>query len=165
MPRAEFYSMRLLNCAGSGASARNRPGRRTGHLASFSQFGTEQDLTAPGVNNLASYPVGRGQFTSLSVDTDGARELEAIALAFAGKTGKRGVSADAIQVGFGTPAHYAGVSCTGKTAVAMRGGTSFGDKALAAMDIESIGMTADLWRTRRGRCCARACAEMFCAID
>ncbi|MBI4410606.1 MAG: S8 family serine peptidase, partial [Gemmatimonadetes bacterium] len=30
-------------------------------LASFSQFGTEQELTAPGVNNLSSYLVGQGQ--------------------------------------------------------------------------------------------------------
>ncbi|MBA2243584.1 MAG: S8 family serine peptidase [Gemmatimonadetes bacterium] len=103
-------------------------------LASFSQWGTEQDLTAPGVNNLASYPVGKGQSTSLTVDTDNAHELEAIALAFAGKTRKQGLTADAIYAGLGTVGDYAGVNCTGKTAVVMRGGTSFAEKTEAAMN-------------------------------
>jgi serine protease len=103
-------------------------------LASFSQFGTEQDLTAPGVNNLASYLVGKGVSTSLSVETDSGNELEAIALLFAGKTRKQGLTADAVYVGLGTPVEFAGVNCTGRTAVVMRGGTSFAEKTEAAMN-------------------------------
>lgn len=145
---AEAYARGIVLVGASGNSSTAHVGYPASHpaviavgatddadmLASFSQYGTEQDLTAPGVNNLASYPVGRGQFTSLTVDSDGARELEAIALAFAGKTPKQGITAEAVYVGFGTAADYAGASCTGRTAVAMRGGTSFAEKAQAAMD-------------------------------
>ncbi|HEV2150333.1 MAG TPA: S8 family serine peptidase [Longimicrobiaceae bacterium] len=103
-------------------------------LASFSQFGTEQDLTAPGVNNLASYPVGKGVETALTVGTDSGRELEAIALAFAGMTRKQGLAASTIYAGLGTPADFEAVDCTGKTAVVMRGGISFAEKTTYAMD-------------------------------
>ncbi|MBW3570134.1 MAG: S8 family serine peptidase [Gemmatimonadetes bacterium] len=103
-------------------------------LASFSQYGTEQELTAPGVNNLASYPVGKGVETSLTVDSDNARELEAIALLFAGRTRKQGLTASTVYAGLGTAADFQAVDCTGKTAVVMRGGTSFAEKTVAAMD-------------------------------
>lgn len=103
-------------------------------IASFSQTGTDQELTAPGVNNLASYLVGQGQETTLTVDSDGDRELEAIPLLFAGQTGRRGISSDAVYAGFGTAVEFAAVDCTGRIAVASRGGPSFAEKAVAAMD-------------------------------
>ncbi|CAN5155741.1 hypothetical protein BH20GEM2_BH20GEM2_05120 [soil metagenome] len=103
-------------------------------LASFSQFGTEQDLTAPGVNNLASYPVGKGVETALTVGSDNGRELEAIALAFAGMTRKRGLTASTLYAGLGTPADFETVDCTGKTALVTRGGISFAAKTANAMD-------------------------------
>ncbi|MGH7700146.1 MAG: S8 family serine peptidase [Gemmatimonadales bacterium] len=104
------------------------------NLATFSQYGTEQELTAPGVNNLSSYLVGQGQETSLTVDTDNDRELEAIAMQFAGMTRKKGISADAVYAGFGTAVEFAGVDCAGKTAVISRGGGTFAEKAEAAMN-------------------------------
>jgi subtilisin family serine protease len=103
-------------------------------IASFSQYGTEQDVTAPGVNNLASYPVGKGQETTLTVDSDGDRELEAIALAFAGRTRKQGLTAENVYAGFGTPADFETVDCSGRTAVVSRGGGTFAAKTEAAMD-------------------------------
>jgi subtilisin family serine protease len=103
-------------------------------LASFSQFGTEQDLTAPGVNNLASYPVGKGVSTALTVGSDNGRELEAIALAFAGYTRKRGLTASTLYAGLGTPADFEAVDCTGKTVLVTRGGVSFADKTVNAMN-------------------------------
>jgi subtilisin family serine protease len=103
-------------------------------LATFSQYGTEQDVTAPGVNNLASYPVGKGVETALTVDSDNARELEAIALAFAGHTKKQGLTASTLYAGLGTPADFEAVDCTGKTALVTRGGISFAAKTTNAMD-------------------------------
>ncbi len=103
-------------------------------LASFSQFGTEQDLTAPGVNNLASYPVGKGVSTALTVGSDNGRELEAIALAFAGYTRKQGLTASTLYAGLGTPADFEAVDCTGKTVLVTRGGVSFADKTVNAMN-------------------------------
>jgi subtilisin len=103
-------------------------------LATFSQWGDDQELTAPGVNNLASYMVGQGQSTMLTVATDNDRELDAIALEFAGKTRKQGITSDAVYVGFGSDVEYAGVSCTGRTAVASRGGPTFAQKTESAMN-------------------------------
>jgi serine protease len=109
-------------------------------IASFSQWGADQELTAPGVNNLASYMVGQGQNTALTVDTDNARELEAIALLFAGMTPTRGISAGAVYAGFGTVLDWGATDCTGKIAVVMRGGPSFAEKTQAAMDAGCIGI-------------------------
>lgn len=103
-------------------------------IATFSETGTDQELTAPGVNNLASYLVGRGVSTTLTVDTDAGRELEAIPLAFSGMTNKRGITKEAVYAGFGTAADFASVNCTGKIAVISRGGPTFAEKATAAMN-------------------------------
>ena len=110
------------------------------NLATFSQFGTDQELTAPGVNNLSSYLVGQGQETKLTVDTDNDRELEAIALLFAGMTDRRGVSTDAVYAGFGTSLEFAAVDCAGKTAVVSRGGPTFAEKVQAAMDAGCVAV-------------------------
>jgi subtilisin family serine protease len=104
------------------------------NLASFSQFGSDQELTAPGVNNLSSYPVGTGLSTDLFVTSDNDREVDAIALLFAGMTGRRGITSEAIYVGLGTVVEFASVDCTGKTAVIARGGETFALKTEHAMD-------------------------------
>ena len=104
------------------------------NLATFSQWGTDQELTAPGVNNLSSYMVGQGVETSVTVDSDNDRELEAIALLFAGMTGKRGITEPTVYAGLGTAVEFASIDCTGKIALMTRGGTSFAEKTTAAMD-------------------------------
>ncbi len=103
-------------------------------LATFSSYGIDQELTAPGVSNLSSVPVGTGQTTDLAVDTDGGRALDAIALQFAGLTGKRGLTASTVYAGLGTPVDFGGIDCAGKTALVTRGGTSFAQKTEAAMN-------------------------------
>jgi serine protease len=108
-------------------------------LATFSQWGTDQELTAPGVNNLSSYLVGQGQETGLFVNTDNDRELEAISLAFAGMTGRRGIREQAVYAGLGTAAEFAGVDCTGRIAVVARGGPTFAQKAEEAMNAGCVG--------------------------
>jgi serine protease len=111
------------------------------NLATFSQWGTEQELTAPGVNNLSSYLKGQGQETSLFVDTDGDRELEAIALQFAGKTKKKGITAENVYAGFGTAVEFETVDCSGKTAVYSRGGGTFASTVENAMNAGCIAVT------------------------
>jgi subtilisin family serine protease len=144
----EAYDRGIVLVAASGNSSSAHVGYPASHpaviavgatddqdmLASFSQWGTEQDLTAPGVNNLASYPVGRGVETTLTIPTDGDRELEAIPLAFAGMTSKHGITAGAVYANFGTAADYEAVDCTGQVAVVSRGGGTFAEKTVAAMD-------------------------------
>ena len=112
------------------------------NLATFSQYGTDQELTAPGVTNFSSVPVGTGQTTDLSVNSDNGRELEAIGMAFAGLTKKSGIAAQTIYAGFGSSVDFAGVQCLGKTALVTRGGVStttpgtltFAEKVLNAMN-------------------------------
>jgi subtilisin family serine protease len=101
-------------------------------LATFSQWGTAQELTAPGVSNLSAVPVGFGQTTDLTVDSDGGRALDAIAMEFAGLTPKKGIRAQTIYASLGTPLDFAGIDCTGRIALMTRGGTSFAEKATEA---------------------------------
>jgi subtilisin family serine protease len=103
-------------------------------LSNFSQFGTDQEVTAPGVNNLSSYPVGTGVETSLYVTSDNSRELEAIPMLYSALTSRRGLTASTIYAAGGTPVDYALQSCIGKTAVVVRGGPTFAQKAEFAKD-------------------------------
>lgn len=103
-------------------------------LATFSQWGTEQELTAPGVNNLASYLVGLGEETSFTVDSDDGREVEAVAMEFAGKTSRKGITTQAIYAGTGTPVDYLSQDCTGRIAVVIRGVGTFAQLAENGMN-------------------------------
>lgn len=103
-------------------------------IAQFSQYGTDQDVTAPGVANLSSWLVGLGQLTTLTVLTDDSAELGPIAMLFAATTGRNGITAEAVVAGLGTVVDFAGVDCIGKIAVVTRGGTSFAEKAVEAMN-------------------------------
>lgn len=107
-------------------------------MGQFSSYGTDQELTAPGVAILSSVPVGTGQTTELTAD-DGT-EFEAIGLAFAGLTRKTGLTAETIYAGLGTAADFTGKVCTGKTALVTRGGTSFAEKTVAAMNAGCAGI-------------------------
>jgi serine protease len=109
-------------------------------LAQFSSWGTDQELTAPGVSILSSVPVGTGQTTALTVDSDGARELDAISLEFAGLTARRGLTASTVYAGIGSPVDFATVDCTGKTALVTRGGTTFAQKVEFAMNDGCAGV-------------------------
>lgn len=103
-------------------------------LASFSQYGTDQELTAPGVSNLSSVPMGTGQTTDVTVDSDGDRALDAIALEFAGLTDKHGLTAQTIYAGTGSPVELTAANCVGRTALVIRGGPTFAQKAQFAKD-------------------------------
>jgi subtilisin family serine protease len=108
-------------------------------LASFSQFGTEQELTAPGVNNLSSYLMGLGQATSLTVDSDAGTEVEAVAMEYAGKTPRRGITAGLVDAGFGSLVEFGALDCAGKIAIITRGVGTF---ALLAENAMNAGCAA-----------------------
>lgn len=144
----EAYARGIVLVAASGNSSIPQVGLPAGYasviavgatddqdnLATFSQWGTEQELTAPGVNNLASYLRGQGQETALTVDSDDDRELEAIALEFAGKTRKRGLTAENVYAGLGTVVDFQTVDCAGRIAVYARGGGTFAETTQNAMN-------------------------------
>ena len=107
-------------------------------LAQFSSYGTDQELTAPGVSNLSSVPVGTGQTTDLTVESDGGRALDAIALEFAGTTDRRGLTTPTIYAGLGSLLEYG--ACAGKIALVTRGGPTFAQKVEFAMNAGCSGV-------------------------
>lgn len=109
-------------------------------LARFSQWGTDQELTAPGESVLSSFPVGTGSMSTLYVVSDAGHELASTPLAFAGPTPRGGLTAQAVFAGLGTPQEFATVDCTGKIAVVSRGQFSFAEKTRAAQDAGCIGI-------------------------
>jgi subtilisin len=109
-------------------------------LSAFSQWGDDQELTAPGVTNYASWLVGKGRTASVLVTSDADREVSGVPLAFASETSTKGVQAEAIYANAGTPLDYAANSCTGKIAVVTRGGTTFAQKAEYAKDAGCVGL-------------------------
>lgn len=111
------------------------------NISQFSQWGNDQELTAPGVQNLSSYLVGKGSSSSLTVDTDAGREVGSIPLAFAGVTSRGGLTAPAVFAGFGAPEEFSLVDCVGKIAVVSRGANiSFAAKTEAAMNAGCVGI-------------------------
>jgi serine protease len=103
------------------------------NFASFSNFGADTELAAPGEVVYASYLVGEGQRSALTVDSDQGNELLAVGMQFAGMTGKSGLTREVEFFGLGTPADFAGRHCGGKTALIARGGTTFAEKTYEAM--------------------------------
>ena len=114
-------------------------------LGQFSQYGSDQELTAPGVAVLSSYLVGMGTKATLTVPSDADRELPAVPLALSGQTDKRGITGGAVYAGLGRPEEFSLVDCVGKIAVVSRGGVSgvwgtFAEKARAAQDAGCFGI-------------------------
>src|SRR5688572_20270095 len=109
-------------------------------LSTFSQWGEQQDVTAPGVANLSSYLVGQGLETSIFVRTDNDHELDAIPMLFASQTPKKGITASAIYAGAGSPIDYLAQPCAGRIAVVLRGGPTFAQKAEWARDAGCLAL-------------------------
>lgn len=109
-------------------------------LSAFSQWGNDQELTAPGVTNYSSWPVGKGMTAQVLVRTDADREVSGVPLAFASPTGAVGITAPAVYANAGTPLDYAALDCTGKIAVVVRGGPTFALKAEWAKDAGCAGL-------------------------
>lgn len=109
-------------------------------LSSFSQWGEDQEVTAPGVTNYSSWLVGKGRTASVLVTTDAGREVSSVPLSFASETSRKGIQAPAIYANAGAPTDYALNSCVGKIAVVVRGGLTFAQKAEFAKDAGCVGL-------------------------
>lgn len=103
-------------------------------LSRFSQWGDDQELTAPGVNNVSSFLVGMGSLASVTVNSDGNTELASIPLQLASQTGRSGIAAAVVFAGLGSAADFASVNCVGKIALVARGHFTFAEKTRAAQD-------------------------------
>jgi subtilisin family serine protease len=125
-------------------------------LASFSNFGKNIDVVAPGVGVLSSVPIGAGQEVSVSTDAT----FNALELEFSGKTS--GVTKTMVFCGIGKPEEFP-AAVSGNIALIQRGVLTFADKVTNAMNAgaaaviiynnEPIGFNGTLGesRTRDGR--------------
>jgi subtilisin family serine protease len=99
-------------------------------LASFSNYGPQLDLVAPGVNVLSSVPTGQG--SEASVTTTTSTTFTAIGMEFAGKTD--GTSGTLIDCKFGLTADDFPSGVKDNIALIQRGTNTFADKVTNAMN-------------------------------
>jgi subtilisin family serine protease len=104
-------------------------------VASFSNFGPEVALSAPGVDVLSTVPVGTGDIFS-SVVSDGT--VSSRALAFDGSP-STSVTASYVFCNLGNTGEFP-ASVSGKVAIIRRGELTFHDKAQNAKKAGAIGM-------------------------
>jgi serine protease len=148
--QAAYDAGLLIVCASGndGVSVIDYPAKYVSNIAvgsvnqalvrsTFSQYGSELELVAPGEFVLSTVPVGTGSETSV---TEGSTTYEADGMEYAAYTDDDGFTATAFYCGLGeTPADFpAGVS--GNIALIQRGNISFADKTTNAMNAGAIAV-------------------------
>lgn len=102
-------------------------------IAPFSNWGSNLDVVAPGVDVLSSFPQGTGREAITSVNFVEGEEEALNALSIDGSTVGEAKDVPLVYVGLGTEADYEGVDLKGKIALVSRGEITFGDKAKGAI--------------------------------
>jgi subtilisin family serine protease len=111
------------------------------HLAkaSFSNWGPELAIVAPGVNVLSSVPTGSGRESK--VELQGVVNGEVKSKSFVGaQENETPVSAELVHVGLGKPEDFAGKNLRGKFALIGRGEIPFADKVKSALAAGASGV-------------------------
>lgn len=107
---------------------------------SFSQWGPELDIVAPGAAVISSVPQGTGRDSSTEITVDGQATLVKSA-AFSGTklfpTAKVG---DLVPAGLGKVEDFAKVNVAGKFALISRGEIAFAEKVKNALAAKAIGV-------------------------
>ena len=106
----------------------------TSSLATFSNFGPQVALAAPGVNVLSTFPLGTGD-TFASVAPAGGQSIRAVS--FTG-TPATPFSGPYVFCGLGNPADFP-ASVKGKIALIQRGTLKFHDKVMNAKTAGAVG--------------------------
>ena len=96
-------------------------------VATFSNRGTNIDVTAPGVLVLSSVPAGTGHEASVTAGT----EFRAFGMTFAGNT--NGITGNLVNCGIGNPGQC-GAGISGNIALIQRGTLDFATKVTNAMN-------------------------------
>lgn len=106
--------------------------------ASFSQYGPELDVMAPGVAVISSVPVGSGRETKVQV-SGGAQIREVISTGFAGSPEvAQPLTNELVDSGLGKPEDFT-AAVKGKFALISRGEISFIDKVKNAIAAGAVG--------------------------
>lgn len=113
---------------------------KTSAKASFSQWGPQLAVVAPGVAVVSSVPQGTGRESNVSTTVNGV-SAKIPSLAFSGSPEiTQPQTADVVAVGLGQPEEFAKVNVKGKIALVQRGTIKFADKVKNAIAAEAAGL-------------------------
>lgn len=108
--------------------------------ASFSQWGPNLDVVAPGVNVYSSVPQGTGLASLVKIDLgDGLKEVPSQAFQNS-DPGSTITNAELVFAGLGKPQDFDKTKTSGRIALIQRGEINFQDKVAAAMSAGAIGV-------------------------
>lgn len=105
--------------------------------STFSQYGPEMELVAPGEYTLSTVPVGTGMESSV---TEGSTTYEAAGMEYAGYTDADGITATAYYCNFGETPEDFPPGVNGNIALIQRGNISFADKTTNAMNAGAVAV-------------------------
>src|SRR6267143_5861810 len=106
-------------------------------LASFSNYGADLEIVAPGVNVLSTVPRGTGRDDRV---VRGSTTYEANELAFSALTGSAGISRQAIYCQKGLSASDFPAAVAGNIALIQRGDSTFASKVRKAQDAGAVAV-------------------------
>lgn len=108
--------------------------------ASFSNWGPELGIVAPGVAVVSSVPMGTGRESKVLTGV-GAAQREVKSTSFVGSPDvAQPTTNDLVFVGLGKPENFTQAKVTGKFALIQRGEIAFGDKAKNAIAAGAAGV-------------------------
>lgn len=116
-------------CVGSVDMSLNR--------STFSQYGPEMELVAPGEYTLSTVPVGQGFETYI---VEGGTPLESVGMTYAGYTDADGITAVLYYCNYGQTADDFPAGVNGNIALIQRGNISFATKVTNAMNAGAVAV-------------------------
>jgi subtilisin family serine protease len=108
--------------------------------ASFSQFGPELTVVAPGVDVISTVPMGLGRESVVLVTMNGARERVPSVTFQGSKEILQPLDVEIVDAGFGRPEELAKANVAGKYALISRGETKIPEKIQAAIAAKAAGI-------------------------
>lgn len=108
--------------------------------ASFSQYGPELGIVAPGVAVVSTVPMGSGLESEVIVSMDGQSQKVKSTTFQGAKQMDKAVSVELVLAGLGKPEDFAKINVQGKYVLVQRGEISFLDKAKNAIQAKAAGV-------------------------
>ncbi len=109
--------------------------------ASFSQYGPELAIVAPGVDVISSVPRGSGRDSEVKISVANQAFQVVASSTFSGSQSPMSPAlADLVDSGLGRPVDFVGKNLRGKFALVQRGEIMFAEKAKNAIDAGAAGL-------------------------
>ena len=109
--------------------------------ASFSQYGPELAVVAPGVDVISSVPQGTGRDSEVKLSLNNQSFQVVPSTTFAGSQSPMSpVIGELVEAGLGKPADFSGKNVRGKFALVQRGEIMFAEKAQNAINAGATGL-------------------------